>query len=279
MRAFLAFGVLVSLAGACLASETITYQYDALGRLIKVARTGTVNAGANACYTYDPANNRTNVTTSPSADCTPGGGGGGGPPSFSINDVSATEGGSLVFTVTKTGTTASSFSVNFASANGTATAGTDYTANSGTLVFASTDTTKPVTITTTDDASVESSETVLVNLSGATGGATITDAQGVGTILDNDSGGNNPPVAVNDTGSQQRCTDATYNVVANDTDPDGDYPLTVISVTGNRFSVVSSTSIQYSALQNGGTGTYTVRDSRGATSTATLAISVSGTCS
>jgi len=63
MRAILAFGLLVSIAAPAAASETITYTYDALGRLVAVARTGTVNNGASATYTYDPANNRTNVTT------------------------------------------------------------------------------------------------------------------------------------------------------------------------------------------------------------------------
>lgn len=51
------------------AAETITYTYDALGRLVQVTRSGTVNNGASATYGYDPANNRTNVTV------TAGGGG------------------------------------------------------------------------------------------------------------------------------------------------------------------------------------------------------------
>ena len=167
----------ISMALPAAASETITYSYDALGRLIQVARSGSVNNGASASYSYDPANNRTNVAVS----------GVSGPPSFSINDVAVTEGGSLVFTVTKTGTTSTSYSVNYATANGTATAGSDYTAASSTLTFAAADITKTVTIATIDDTTAESSETVLVNLSGATGGATISDAQGIGTINDNDT--------------------------------------------------------------------------------------------
>ena len=71
MRAILAFSVLASIAAPAAASETITYQYDALGRLVQVTRAGTVNNGAAAAYTYDPANNRTNVTTT----APPGGGG------------------------------------------------------------------------------------------------------------------------------------------------------------------------------------------------------------
>ena len=43
------------------ASETITYTYDAKGRLIKVERTGTVNNGVKAEYTHDKADNRKNL--------------------------------------------------------------------------------------------------------------------------------------------------------------------------------------------------------------------------
>lgn len=50
------------LAGAAAwASETITYSYDARGRLMKVERTGTVNNGVKADYRYDRGDNRTDV--------------------------------------------------------------------------------------------------------------------------------------------------------------------------------------------------------------------------
>jgi RHS Repeat len=48
-------------ATAALASETITYTYDARGRLVKVERSGSVNNGVKAEYKYDKADNRTNV--------------------------------------------------------------------------------------------------------------------------------------------------------------------------------------------------------------------------
>lgn len=48
-------------AFAALASETITYTYDARGRLVKVERKGTVNNNVSADYKYDKADNRTNV--------------------------------------------------------------------------------------------------------------------------------------------------------------------------------------------------------------------------
>lgn len=58
--AVLAVGLLC--ASAASATETITYTYDARGRLIKVVHTGTVNNNNQACYKYDKADNRTNVT-------------------------------------------------------------------------------------------------------------------------------------------------------------------------------------------------------------------------
>jgi YD repeat-containing protein len=53
---------LVALAGATAwASETVTYTYDARGRLVKVERSGTVNNNVKAEYKYDKGDNRTNV--------------------------------------------------------------------------------------------------------------------------------------------------------------------------------------------------------------------------
>lgn len=46
---------------AVIASETITYTYDARGRLVKVERSGTVNNNVSAEYKYDRGDNRTNV--------------------------------------------------------------------------------------------------------------------------------------------------------------------------------------------------------------------------
>jgi YD repeat-containing protein len=46
---------------AATASETINYSYDARGRLVQVKHSGTVNNNVTANYTYDKADNRTNV--------------------------------------------------------------------------------------------------------------------------------------------------------------------------------------------------------------------------
>jgi len=111
-------------------------------------------------------------------------------PSFSIDDVTHTEGDAggttYTFTVTKAGTTALSSTVDYASADGTATTGdNDYAATSGTLTFLSGDTTKTFDVTVNGDTKNEADETFLVNLSGATD-ATISDTQGVGTIANDD---------------------------------------------------------------------------------------------
>lgn len=50
-----------SLAAIVEAAETITYGYDAKGRLTKVEHTGAVNNGVVANYTHDRADNRTRV--------------------------------------------------------------------------------------------------------------------------------------------------------------------------------------------------------------------------
>jgi len=92
----------------------------------------------------------------------------------------------LTFTVTLSNSSSQSVSVNFATANGTATAGSDYTARSGTLTFSPGTTTQTIAITVAGDLVREANETLFLNLSGVSGPATIADAQGVGTINNND---------------------------------------------------------------------------------------------
>ena len=54
-------GALIAVAGVASASETITYSYDAKGRLILVQHSGSVNNNVIANYTYDAADNRKNL--------------------------------------------------------------------------------------------------------------------------------------------------------------------------------------------------------------------------
>jgi len=55
------------LATVAHATETVTYTYDARGRIVKVVHSGTVNNGVTTTYTHDNADNRTQVQTSGSS--------------------------------------------------------------------------------------------------------------------------------------------------------------------------------------------------------------------
>lgn len=56
-----AVGIGGFVGAAAWATETVTYTYDARGRLVKVERSGTVNNAVKAEYVYDKGDNRTNV--------------------------------------------------------------------------------------------------------------------------------------------------------------------------------------------------------------------------
>lgn len=56
--------VVMLLPNAAIATETVSYSYDAKGRLVQVVHSGTVNNGVSVQYTHDHADNRTHVTVS-----------------------------------------------------------------------------------------------------------------------------------------------------------------------------------------------------------------------
>src|SRR4051794_15161398 len=91
--------------------------------------------------------------------------------------------GSATFTGTRAGGVKGSMSVNYATANGTAQAGSDYTATSGTLTWADNETGgKKVTVPITNDTADEPDETFSLNLGSPTGGATLATASATTTI-------------------------------------------------------------------------------------------------
>jgi len=71
-------------------------------------------------------------------------------------------------TVTLSAASGQTITVNYSTADGTALAGSDYTASSGTLTFAPGQTSKTVTVTVLGDTVVEGTESFTLNLSGAT---------------------------------------------------------------------------------------------------------------
>ncbi len=109
---------------------------------------------------------------------------------FSQANYSVNEGNvSAQITVNRINGTDGAVSISYATSNGTAAAGSDYTAASGTLSWASGDgAPKTFDITIQDDALVEGNETIALALTNATGGATIgSQATSTLTIADNDS--------------------------------------------------------------------------------------------
>jgi hypothetical protein len=203
-------------------SETVTYAYDANGQLVKVSHSGTVNNGLSACYAYDRADNRNNVTVSTTSSCSPP----SPSVSFSVSDVAVKEGSNLVFTVTKTGTASGTITLDYGTVDAGAYAGPDYTAKSGSLSFLAGDTSKTVSVTTIDDTIIESSEPLLLNIFNASVGAGISDGQAVGTIQDNETD----------------CAGVTYSVASNAAMEEGVNSVFTVTKSG---ATSSSCSVNY----------------------------------
>jgi Calx-beta domain-containing protein/VCBS repeat protein len=118
------------------------------------------------------------------------------PPSITLSDVTVTEGNTgtraAVFTVTLSAASSQPVTVAYATANGTAAAGSDYQAASGTLTIPAGQTTGTITVLVNGDRIAEPNETFFVNLSSPTN-ATIADGQAVGTIQDDE-----PRISISD---------------------------------------------------------------------------------
>jgi chitodextrinase len=112
-----------------------------------------------------------------------------GDPDFRIQDVSVTEGQlgtvTAAFTVQLLSATGAPASVDYATADGTATAGVDYQTMSGSLSFSGSTISRTVNVVVYGDEQLEDSETFTVNLSNAVG-AGILDGTGTGLIIDDD---------------------------------------------------------------------------------------------
>ena len=107
---------------------------------------------------------------------------------LSIADATASEedDSTIDFVVTLNPASDESVTVDYATANGSASAGDDYTAKSGSLTFNAGDTTKTIQVSIIDDTVVDNNETLTITLSNASG-AEISDGQATGTITDGDT--------------------------------------------------------------------------------------------
>src|SRR3954470_18540503 len=184
----------VAFAAAAQASETTTYSYDALGRLVSAASSGTVNNGLATTIAYDPAGNRS---------C------------YGVTGAGAGSGGS------------------------------DCSAPPPPPPPAPPPPSPPPPPPPPPPPS-----------------------------------GNQPPVANSDVApSIPKCGGTSVNVTANDTDPEGNYPLTVTSASGGAAIVVTVISPSTLWIDSVGASglksfSYTVQDSLGASSTGSGTITV-----
>ena len=109
-------------------------------------------------------------------------------PLVSVADASAVEGSDVVFTVTLNETSSEEVTVEYDTSDGTATGGIDYTsATSQTLTFAAGETTKTISIATTDETEIEDDESFTLTLSNPSSNAAIEGSgEATGTIVNND---------------------------------------------------------------------------------------------
>ncbi|MAE59692.1 MAG: hypothetical protein CME69_12580, partial [Halobacteriovorax sp.] len=144
----------------------------AAGSAELISSCGTISSGTQTVNSTDGV-----ITTSSSN------------PNITINDVQATEGNNLVFTVSLTEAVCGfSTNIDYSTSIGTARSGVanDFDAKSGTLVIPSGSLTGTIAVVTNDDSIYEMQEYMYVNLT-STDQGNITDSQAVGTINDNDA--------------------------------------------------------------------------------------------
>jgi uncharacterized repeat protein (TIGR01451 family) len=169
-------------------------------------------------------------------------------PSLSIGDASIIEGNSgttgIDFTVTLSEASSQTVTVNFATANGSALAPTDYVANSGTLTFSPGETIRRITVSVNGDTTIEQDEAFFVTLSNATN-ADIANPQAQGTIINDDAPNNISSLSVNDvsvTEGNSGTTPANFIVTLS---PATTQTVTVSVATANETATAGS---DYAAL-------------------------------
>ena len=163
------------------------------------------------------------------------------PLTVSISNVSVAEGNAgttnAVFTVELSRASSQVITVDFSTADGTATAGSDYVASSGTLTFNPGETAKTITVVVNGDTLSETNETFFVNLSNAVN-ATILDGQGGSTIINDD----NPPpaISINDVTLAEGNSGTTNAVFTVTLSPASSQAVTVSYSTANGSAVAGS---------------------------------------
>jgi hypothetical protein len=158
-------------------------------------------------------------------------------PALSIDDVTVTEGNTgttnAAFTVTLSAISGQPVTVNYATADGTALATSDYAGASGTLTFVPGTTTQQIAVAVVGNVVTEPTEIFSVSLSGSVN-ATIADDAGVATILDNDT---TPGLSIDDvsvTEGDSGTVNAVFTVTLSTA---GSQPVTVNYTTVNGTAI------------------------------------------
>ena len=189
------------------------------------------------------------------------------PASLSIEDIEGLESsGALEFPVTLSGDreAMTTVTVDYATSDGTGTAGSDYTEMTGTLTFATDVTRQTIRVPLLDDAVDEPDETFVVTLSNSSG-AMLDDSEATGTIRDNDATSAGialtatPARVLEDAGATVVAVTATLDAGART----GATEVTVsVAGSGNAdavdFASVQDFTIMIAALHTSGAGTFTL---------------------
>ncbi len=193
---------------------------------INVTFPAALGAGRIVTATATDANGNTSEFSA--ADAT----GASGNVQFSVSTFAVLEDvGLATITVVRKGGTTGSLTVDYATANGTATAGQDYTATSGTLSFSGGETSKTFQIPIAEDANTEQGETFTVALRNTSS----LDLLGVPSLLE---------VTIHDSTTQQFLTAANAFVLEGNTGTTTELVFTInlTAATGKTISVDYSTS-------------------------------------
>ncbi len=147
-------------------------------------------------------------------------------PGVIVDDLQVTEGDDASFaanfTVRLAFAAATPVTVNFATADGTATAGLDYVATGGTLTFAPGETSRTVSVPLVGDTVGENEEAFFLNLTGAKPTPFVADGQGQATVLDSD-----PQITIDNVAVVEGSTGTTTALFTVRVSPARDQPLTV----------------------------------------------------
>jgi sugar lactone lactonase YvrE len=227
-------GTVTIFAGATTATIDVTVLDDALVESLEdvVVTLAGITAG-DADITVDAVNDTATVSILDDDAA-----------SVTINDVVINEGaGTATLTVTLGGNVAGGFSVDYASADGSASAGSDYTATSGTLNFLGNNgETQSIVVPITNDGLLEGSETLTLTLSNLSNAlVTFSDDTGQVTINDDDIA----LVSIAATApASEPAANGQFTVTlssASSTDTTVSYTVTGTATDGSDYSALSGT--------------------------------------